>query len=132
MTTTAVPQRSSEMVNEPVTTARAAGLIYATDARPGIRRQRSGKGFRYVGPDGQAIHDRETLARIKSLVIPPAWTDVWICPSPRGHIQVTGRDAKGRKQYRYHPRWREVRDDTKYSRTMAFGQALPHIRAQTD
>lgn len=108
--------------------ARAAGLRYTTDRRPGIRRQRSGQRFTYVGPDGKAIRDARELERIRKLVIPPAWTDVWICPDPRGHLQATGRDARGRKQYRYHPRWREVRDETKYDRLIAFARALPVIR----
>lgn len=97
---------------------------------PGIVRRRAGKGFSYRGPDGERVTDRDTLARIRSLAVPPAWTDVWICPSPRGHIQATGRDARGRKQYRYHPRWREVRDETKYHRMLAFGRALPGIRTR--
>jgi DNA topoisomerase-1 len=88
--------------------------------------------MRYLGPRGRPVRDRATLARIKSLVIPPAWTDVWICPDPLGHIQVTGRDARGRKQYRYHPRWRAVRDEAKYGRMLAFGQALPIIRERTE
>jgi DNA topoisomerase-1 len=99
-----------------------------SDARPGIARKRSGKGFSYVGPDGHAIKDEAELERIRSLAVPPAYTDVWICPDPRGHIQATGRDARGRKQYRYHPRWREVRDEAKYGRMVAFGDALPAIR----
>jgi DNA topoisomerase-1 len=113
---------------EPAESARAAGLRYVSDAKPGIRRKRAGKNFSYVGPDGKAVRDRETLGRIKSLAIPPAWQEVWICPQPNGHLQATGRDAKGRKQYRYHPRWREIRDDNKYSRMIAFGRALPAIR----
>src|SRR5205823_10134272 len=110
---------------DPVESARAAGLRYVSDDRPGIRRRRAGKGFRYVRPDGSAVHDEPTLKRIAALAIPPAWTDVWITTDPRGHIQATGRDAKGRKQYRYHPRWRAVRDETKYERMLAFGRALP-------
>lgn len=105
-------------------------MRYVSDARPGIQRRRAGKGFRYRAPDGSLIHDVETLQRIRSLAIPPAWTDVWICPTPNGHLQATGRDAKGRKQYRYHPRWRTVRDETKYTRLIAFGEALPRIRAR--
>jgi DNA topoisomerase-1 len=116
----------------PLDSAAAAGLRYVSDARPGIRRKRSGRHFRYVGADGQPIRDPAVLQRIKALAIPPAWTDVWICPSPNGHIQATARDAKGRKQYRYHPRWQAVRDETKYERTLAFGQALPSIREQTE
>jgi DNA topoisomerase-1 len=120
------------LVADPVETARAAGLRYYTDHRPGIRRKPAGKHFTYVGPGGETIRDEKTLKRIKALAIPPAWTDVWICPSDRGHIQATGRDAKGRKQYRYHPRWREVRDETKYHRMIAFAEALPMIRERTD
>lgn len=115
---------------DPVQSAKEAGLRYASDSHPGIRRIRCGKGFRYMQPDGTRVKDAETLARIKSLVIPPAWKDVWICPDPRGHMQATGRDARGRKQTRYHPRWREVRDETKYERMLAFGAALPAIREQ--
>src|SRR3954469_25628572 len=117
---------------DPRESARAAGLVYVHDDRPGIRRVRSGKGFRYVGVDGRTVRDPEELRRFCSLAIPPAWTDVWICPTPRGHLQATGRDARGRKQYRYHPRWRETRDETKYHRMIAFGQALPRIRARTE
>jgi len=117
---------------DPAESARAAGLRYVSDLSPGIRRKRSGKAFTYVDPDGQTVRDKETLKRIKSLVIPPAWTDVWICPSARGHIQATGRDARGRKQYRYHQRWREVRDAVKYDRMLAFAEALPRIREKTD
>jgi DNA topoisomerase-1 len=103
-----------------------------SDARPGIRRVRAGKGFRYVLPSGRPLADTRAQARIRSLAVPPAWTDVWICPDPRGHIQATGRDAKGRKQYRYHPRWREVRDETKYGRLRDFGAALPRIRERVE
>jgi DNA topoisomerase-1 len=117
---------------DPVEAARTAGLRYVVDCMPGIRRKRAGKHFAYVDPNGRPLKDAETLARIKSLAIPPAWTDVWICPSPRGHLQATGRDARGRKQYRYHPRWRETRDDTKYGRMLAFGEALPSIRAKVE
>ena len=99
---------------------------------PGIRRKRSGKAFTYITPDGAPLRDPVELRRIKSLMIPPAWTDVWICPIPNGHIQATARDAKGRKQYRYHPRWRVVRDETKYDRLMAFGQVLPLIRRRVE
>lgn len=112
----------------PVESAKAAGLRYVTDESAGIRRQRRGAGFRYVGPAGKAIRDRETLVRIKSLVIPPAWENVWICPDPNGHLQATGRDARGRKQYRYHPRWREVRDEVKYDRLVTFASVLPKLR----
>lgn len=117
---------------DPVQSAKEAGLRYVADTQPGIRRIRSGKGFRYVDANGSPVRDSETLGRIRSLVIPPAWKDVWICPSPRGHLQATGRDARGRKQARYHPRWRTVRDETKYERMLAFGAALPAIREQVD
>ena len=95
---------------------------------PGISRRRAGSGFTYVGPDGRKIASRQEIARIKSLAIPPAYTDVWICPYPDGHIQATGRDARGRKQYRYHPKWREVRDVTKFERMLEFSRVLPAIR----
>ena len=110
--------------------ADAAGLRYVSGAGAGIRRVRVGSAFRYVGPDGRAIRSRAALARIRGLVIPPAWTDVWICPHEDGHLQAWGRDARRRKQYRYHERWREVRDATKYARLAAFGRALPRIRRQ--
>ena len=113
-------------------TAKAAGLRYVSDEGPGIRRKRAGKSFSYRGLDGKPIRDPEVLTRIRSLGIPPAWTDVWICPHANGHIQATGRDARGRKQYRYHARWREVRDGTKFGRMLAFGEALPRIRARVD
>lgn len=108
--------------------ARAVGLHYATDDRPGIRRIRNGRGFRFVGPDRRPVRDQETLRRIRALAIPPAYTDVWIATDPRGHLQATARDAKGRKQYRYHPRWREIRDAVKFDRMTAFAEALPRIR----
>jgi DNA topoisomerase-1 len=116
----------------PVDSARVAGLRYVTDLSPGIRRRRTGKAFSYRTTNGQPIRDQVTIRRIKSLTIPPAWTDVWICPDPRGHLQATGRDARGRKQYRYHQRWREVRDAVKYDRMLAFAEALPTIRERTD
>jgi DNA topoisomerase-1 len=121
-----------EIVTDPVESAKAAGLRYVTDATPGIRRKRQGKGFRYVGPDGHPMRDPEVMRRIKSLAIPPAWTNVWICANPNGHLQATGRDARGRKQSRYHPRWREVRDETKYHRMLLFGAALPAIRKRVE
>ena len=117
---------------DPLESARAAGLRYVSDQSPGIRRKRVGKAFTYLASDGHTIHDGQTIRRIKRLAIPPAWTDVWICPDPRGHLQATGRDARGRKQYRYHPRWREVRDAVKYDRMLAFAEALPKIRERTD
>jgi DNA topoisomerase I len=118
--------------NSSLETARSAGLRWVSDTQPGLRRVRAGRGFKYLQPSGRPLRDARTLARIRSLAIPPAWKDVWICPDPRGHIQATGRDAKGRKQYRYHPRWREVRDETKYSRLLEFGCALPQIRARVE
>jgi DNA topoisomerase-1 len=119
-------------LSDPRAAARAAGLRYVSDTGPGIRRRRIGRSFSYRGPDGQLIRDRETLRWIRSLAIPPAWTEVWISPVRNGHILATGRDAKGRKQYRYHPKWREVRDEAKYGRTIAFAQALPRIRAKVE
>ncbi len=109
-----------------------AGLRYVNDDDPGIGRRRRGKGFSYTDRHGQPVKDEETLARTRALAIPPAWTDVWICPSPRGHVQATGRDAKGRKQYRYHSLWRQVRDTSKYERTIAFGEALPRLRRRVE
>ena len=108
--------------------ARAAGLAYATDADAGIRRVAKGTGFSYREPSGKLISDKDTLKRIRSLAIPPAWSDVWICSKENGHIQATGRDARGRKQYRYHPDWQDYRDRNKYERILDFAQALPRIR----
>ncbi len=102
------------------------------DDGPGIRRLRAAKRFRYVDERGRAVRDAKTLARIAALAIPPAWRDVWICASPNGHMQATGRDARGRKQYRYHARWREKRDETKYDKMILFGLSLPKIRARVD
>lgn len=116
------------IVVEPTEAAKAAGLRYVTDRRPGLRRLGSPKRFRYLDAEGHAVRDAETLQRIRSLVIPPAWTEVWICPLANGHLQATGRDARGRKQSRYHPRWREVRDANKYERMTLFAAALPRIR----
>ncbi|HJR58949.1 MAG TPA: hypothetical protein VJ813_06125 [Vicinamibacterales bacterium] len=123
---------SAPVAEAGVASARAAGLCYTTDSRPGIRRSRHGSTFRYFGPGGRRITSAEELTRIRSLVIPPAWQEVWICPDPRGHLQATGRDARGRKQYRYHPKWRAVRDETKYDRMVGFASALPQIRQRTD
>ncbi|HKQ61363.1 MAG TPA: hypothetical protein VJS92_08715 [Candidatus Polarisedimenticolaceae bacterium] len=109
-----------------------AELRYVSDSRPGIRRQRRGRGFRYLDPAGAPVRDRATLERIRAIAVPPAWTDVWICPDAYGHIQAVGRDARGRKQYRYHARWREVRDQTKFARMIDFGRALPRIRARVE
>lgn len=116
----------------PMHAAQDAGLVYVTDDRDGLKRRRVGKGFRYLNSDGSPLTDAVTLARIKSLVIPPAWTDVWICPSPDGHLQVTGRDQKGRKQYRYHEQWSAVRDGAKYSSLIEFGTMLARIRKHID
>lgn len=115
-------------ITNPVVSAKIAGLRYVSDRTPGIRRTGSGKIFRYVGPSGRLVRDVETLKRIRSLAIPPAWRDVWICPVGEGHLQAVGRDARNRKQYRYHSRWREVRDSTKFDRMAAFGKLLPKIR----
>jgi DNA topoisomerase-1 len=110
--------------------AESAGLRYVSDDRPGIRRKRSGKGFIYLCPDDSRLTDAHVLARIRSLAVPPAWTDVWICPFADGHLQATGRDARRRKQYRYHPLFREVRESTKYEHLIAFAEALPKIRTK--
>jgi DNA topoisomerase-1 len=117
---------------DPPAAARAAGLRYVHDDRPGILREPVKDGFRYLDAKGEPVEDEPTLKRIKSLAIPPAWTDVWICPQANGHLQATGRDARGRKQYRYHPKWREVRDEVKYERMIKFGKALPQIRTEVD
>ena len=112
--------------------AESAGLVYVNDDEPGIRRRKSGTGFSYRNPDGSTVKDPATLARIRKLAIPPAYTDVWICTDPNGHIQATGRDDKGRKQYRYHQAWRELRDSTKYEHMFAFAKALPALRARVE
>src|ERR1041384_129159 len=111
--------------------ARQAGLHYVSDAQPGYRRLGRGKSFRYVDVRGKPLRDPDEVYRTRKLAIPPAWTAVWICPDARGHIQATGRDARGRKQYRYHPDWRATRDETKFDRMQAFAAALPKIRART-
>ncbi len=126
-----VPVRTATRT-APIDSARAAGLRYTTDAVPGITRRRSGSGFTYFTASGRVLKDPAELHRIRSLVIPPAWEDVWICSDSRGHLQATGRDARGRKQYRYHHRWREVRDETKYYRLIGFAQILPAVRRRTD
>jgi DNA topoisomerase-1 len=115
-----------------VASAKLAKLRYVSDASPGIRRERLGDSFRYLAPNSNEIDDDAELARIRKLAIPPAWTDVWICPHANGHLQATGRDARGRKQYRYHPRWREVRDEAKYGRMVSFGELLPRMRRRID
>lgn len=107
-----------------------AGLVYVSDTEPGITRRRSGRGFGYRWPDGRPVRDPEVLERIRKLAIPPAYQDVWIATDPRGHLQATGRDARGRKQYRYHPDWSAVRDETKYGRMLAFAEGLPRLRAR--
>lgn len=115
-------------MNEAASEARLAGLIHVTDEATGIRRHRAGQGFVYRDADGRKVTDAATLERIRKLAIPPAYEDVWICANPRGHLQATGRDARGRKQYRYHRRWRAVRDVGKFSRMVEFGERLPRLR----
>jgi DNA topoisomerase-1 len=110
--------------------AELAGLRYVSDERPGIRRRKVGKGFAYLRPGGAKLTEPAALARIRSLAIPPAWSDVWICPSPDGHIQATGRDARGRKQYRYHAAFRQMRESVKFEHLIAFADVLPMIRAR--
>jgi DNA topoisomerase I len=122
----------AKTVVDPQDSAESAGLRYVSDARPGIRRRRSGKGFCYTRVDGSRLSEPDVLRRIKALAVPPAWTEVWICPFAAGHIQATGRDAKGRKQYRYHVRFREVRESTKYERVIEFAGALPTIREKVE
>jgi DNA topoisomerase I len=124
MNATAVPAKDDQR-----TTAR---LRHAAADRPGFTRRRSGRGFSYRDLDGRTIRDSDTIARIRKIAIPPAWTDVWICPFPNGHLQATGRDARGRKQYRYHPRYRSRREGAKFERLIAFARALPAIRRQVD
>jgi len=131
----AAPKRRSKPIEvdlDPELSARAAGLRYVSDTSAGISRRRYRTTFRYFGPDGKLVNDQDVLRRIKSLVIPPAWSDVWICPISNGHLQATGRDARGRKQSRYHPRWRDTRDETKYERMLQFGRVLPGIRKRVD
>jgi DNA topoisomerase-1 len=126
------PNATSENIVDPRDAAETAGLLYVSDEVPGIRRKKSGKGFTYLKPDGSKVADKPTLDRIRSLAIPPAYTDVWICANANGHIQATGRDAKGRKQYRYHPAFREVRESTKYEHMLEFARGLPAIRKAID
>src|SRR5229473_8520065 len=116
------------LATDSVEAAEEAGLQNVSDDRPGYARRAKNGEFEYFDTQGKTIRDEQRLLRIKRLAIPPAWTDVWICPSPTGHIQATGRDARGRKQYLYHERWREVRDENKYDRIISFGKALPKIR----
>src|ERR671938_616927 len=121
-----------EAALDPELAAKHAQLRHVDDTGPGITRHKARNGFDYRLSDGALLRDIETLKRIRSFVIPPAWTEVWISPDPNGHLQATGRDARGRKQYRYHPRWREVRDEAKYGKLLAFSRALPQIRARVD
>jgi len=118
----------AKLVAEAMDAAEGAGLRYVSDDRPGYTRKAKGEDFDWLDAEGKLIRDEQRLLRIKRLAIPPAWTDVWVSPSPNGHIQATGRDARGRKQYVYHERWREVRDENKYDRIISFGKALPKIR----
>lgn len=127
-----VPSIPFSIDDDSLASARSVGLRYVRDSMPGITREALKSGFRYLDADGKPLRDEAALARIKALAIPPAWTDVWICPLENGHIQATGRDAKKRKQYRYHPRWHAVRDEAKYDRMINFGKALPGIRKQVD
>src|SRR4026207_869376 len=120
-------RRSDRSRSRSVRSAETAGLRYVCDDKAGIRREMRPTGFRYLAPNGRVVRRPSDLKRIRALVIPPAWRNVWICTDPRGHLQATGRDARGRKQYRYHPTWREVRDETKYYRLIGFAQALPAI-----
>lgn len=119
-------------VVSPLEAAQAVSLRYVSDSQPGLRRKRIRDRFAYFDPEGQCVRDARTLERIQSLVIPPAWTDVWICRFHNGHLQATGRDSRGRKQYRYHPAWREVRDETKYGRMIQFGRMLPRLRRRVN
>jgi len=121
---------STAEANQNLLAARAVGLRYVNDDEPGISRRRSGTGLTYRMPDRSLVTDPDTLRRIRALVVPPAWTNVWICASARGHIQATGRDARGRKQYRYHQIWAQTRDEAKYARTIAFARALPRLRSR--
>lgn len=128
MSTTSDVHPVTAAVCDPADVAAEAGLRYVSDEQPGIRRRKRGGGFSYQRPDGSVVTDRAERTRIAAVAIPPAWTDVWICPRADGHILATGRDLKGRKQYRYHPRWREVRDSDKYDKLPEFGRKLPKVR----
>jgi DNA topoisomerase-1 len=125
-----VYKNRSDPVHDSVAAAEAADLVYVSDEEPGIRRKRKGKSFTYLNAGGKPVRDRGELKRIRKLAIPPAYDDVWICVNPEGHIQATGRDARGRKQYRYHPRWRDIRDENKYEEMIRFGRLLPALRAR--
>src|SRR5438874_11987340 len=117
-----------KIISDSIEAAEEAGLRYVSDDQPGYTRKAKGDDFEYFDTEGKPIRDEQRLLRIKRLAIPPAYKDVWICPTPNGHIQATGRDDRGRKQYRYHERWREARDENKYDRMLVFGKALSKIR----
>ena len=121
-------RESNELRSEPREAAENAGLTYVSDARKGIERQRVDGNFKYFRSDRSKVSDTRTLSRIKALAIPPAWSDVWMCPVDKGHVQAVGRDARARKQYRYHVQFRELRESAKYDRLLSFGKALPKIR----
>ncbi len=123
---------TKELYLDPVAAARKAGLCYVSDRKPGISRHKRGRGFLYKGPDGKSVRDAQLLLRIRRLAIPPAWTQVWICSVEGGHIQATGRDARGRKQYRYHPSYREARDRSKFRRMLEFSEVLPRLRERIE
>jgi DNA topoisomerase-1 len=127
-----VNSHRSKLAPDPIDSAVSAGLRYVDASSPGFTRRRAGKGFCYLATNGTVLRDRSHISRIRSLVIPPAWSRVWICPLPNGHLQAIGYDARGRRQYRYHPRYRKVRDETKFARMAEFARALPLIRRQTD
>jgi DNA topoisomerase-1 len=127
-----MPPSTDPQLDEHQLTAHHAGLSYVTDGFAGIRRRKAGKGWTFLAPDGTRVTDPAERKRILGLVIPPAWTDVWICPDPAGHIQVTARDAKGRKQYRYHPQYRAARDQSKFRRMLEFSEFLPLIRERVE
>src|SRR5918996_3980799 len=120
------------VLTDPAESARAARLRYVSDQSPGIRRRKNAKGFVYVTPDGKTIRGSDEIRRLKSLAIPPAWRDVWICPLPLGHLQAVGTDAAGRKQYLYHERWRRRRDQEKFDRVLAFARHLPQLRLRVE
>jgi DNA topoisomerase-1 len=124
------PETGASTTADAKEAAAAVGLVYVTDEEPGIARQPAGKGFRYLRPSGEPVRDVATLERIRRLAVPPAWTGVWICAKANGHLQATGRDARGRKQYKYHAQFRELREETKYEHLREFAQALPRIRAR--
>src|SRR3954464_2961515 len=126
------PPRSRAVPAHHAESARSVGLRYVSDAEPGIGRVMGPLGFRYVGADGRTVRHEAELKRIRALAVPPAWTDVWICRDGRGHLQATGRDARGRKQYRYHANWHACRGETKFDRMTAFAAALPGVRARTE